>query len=82
LGIYEGALKPYKSTFVTGFPNFGIIFGLNAFLAHNSVIKTNEVQVKYVIKTLFKPMIKGSFSVLDVKEAAEHRDVADVQNQL
>ncbi|KAK5062645.1 hypothetical protein LTR84_004718 [Exophiala bonariae] len=74
--------QAYKATFVTGFPNFGIIFGPNAFPAHNSVIYTNEVQVEYVIKSLFRPIIKGSFSVLEVKEAAEHRDATDIQNQL
>jgi len=67
---------------VSGFPNFGIIFGPNAFPAHNSVIYTNEVQVEYVIKALFKPLLKGSFSVLDVKEAAEHRDATEVQTKL
>jgi cation diffusion facilitator CzcD-associated flavoprotein CzcO len=74
--------QAYKATFVTGFPNFGIVFGPNAFPAHNSVIFTNEVQVDYIIKTLFKPMLDGDFKVLDVKEAAEMCDANNVQTKL
>ncbi|KAJ9625205.1 hypothetical protein H2204_010592 [Knufia peltigerae] len=74
--------QAYKATFVTGFPNFGIVFGPNAFPAHNSVIYTNEVQVEYIIKTMVKPILRGDFQVIDVKEAAEHRDVNIVQARL
>jgi hypothetical protein len=74
--------QAYKSTFVSGFPNFGIVFGPNAFPAHNSVIYTNEVQVEYIIKTIFRPMIKGSFNVIDVKQDAEDRDANDIQEKL
>jgi cation diffusion facilitator CzcD-associated flavoprotein CzcO len=74
--------QAYKSTFVAGFPNFGIVFGPNAFPAHNSVIFTNEVQVEYIIKTMFRPMIQGSFTVSNVKEAAENRDARHIQSKL
>ena len=74
--------QAYKSTFVTGFPNFGIIFGPNAFPAHNSVIYTNEVQAEYIIKTLIKPMLRGSFETLNVKQAAEYRDANTFQEKL
>lgn len=74
--------QAYKATFVTGFPNFAMVFGPNAFPAHNSVIYTNEVQVEYIIKSMFKPMLMGSFSVIDVKESAEHRDASEVQHAL
>jgi cation diffusion facilitator CzcD-associated flavoprotein CzcO len=74
--------QAYKATFVTGFPNLGIVFGPNAFPAHNSVIFTNETQVEFIIKTLVRPMLKGSFKVLDVKEAAENRDANFVQEKL
>lgn len=77
----QGA-QAYKATFVTGFPNFGIVFGPNAFPAHNSVIYTNEVQVEFIIKTIFRPILKGSFAIIDVKEAAENRDANDVQQEL
>lgn len=74
--------QAYKATFVHGFPNFGIIFGPNAFPAHNSVIYSNETQTEYVIKTLIAPMLQGSFDVLDVKQAAETRDANEVQQNL
>lgn len=74
--------QAYKGTFVSGFPNFGIIFGPNAFPAHNSVIYTNEVQAEYLIKTMFKPILSGSFRTLDVKEAAEVRDANSLQDKL
>lgn len=74
--------QAYKATFVTGFPNFGIVFGPNAFPAHNSVIFTNETQAEYIIKTMMKPIINRNFSVIDVKEAAENCDANLVQNRL
>ena len=74
--------QAYKSTFVSGFPNFGMVFGPNAFPAHNSVIYTNEVQAEYIIKAIFKPILKGSFETIDVKEAAEYRDANTIQEKL
>lgn len=74
--------QAYKATFDHGFPNFGIIFGPNAIPAHNSVIYSNETQAEYIIKTLIAPMLKGSFDVLDVKQAAETRDANEVQRNL
>lgn len=74
--------QAYKATFVTGFPNFGIIFGPNAFPAHNSVIFTNETQAEYIIKTMIKPIVQKHFDVIDVKDAAENRDANFVQSQL
>ncbi|KAI9146807.1 Baeyer-Villiger monooxygenase [Paramyrothecium foliicola] len=77
-----GGAQAYKATFVHGFPNFGIVFGLNAFPAHNSVIYTNETQVEYIIKTLIRPVLRGYFEVLDVKQAAEDYHSNHVQEQL
>lgn len=74
--------QAYKATFVSGFPNFGIIFGPNAFPAHNSVIYTNEVQTEFVIKTVFRPLLRGDFQVIDVKESAEMADANNVQKEL
>lgn len=74
--------QAYKASMVTGFPNFGIVFGPNAFPAHNSVIYTNEVQVEYMIKTIFRPILKGHFRTIDVKEAAEVCDANSVQEKL
>lgn len=77
-----GGAQAYKATFVTGFPNFGIVFGPNAFPAHNSVIYTNEVQVEYIIKAMVRPILHRDFRLIDVKEAAEHCDATAVQARL
>ena len=74
--------QAYKSTFVTGFPNFAMVFGPNAFPAHNSVIYTNEVQVEYIIKSIFTPILKGSFATIDVKASAENHDANTIQQKL
>ena len=74
--------QAYRATFVHGFPNFGIIFGPNAFPAHNSVIYTNETQAEFIVKTLIAPVLRGSFDVLDVKQAAENCDANAVQESL
>ena len=57
----------YKSTFVAGLPSFGIISGPKVFPAKNLVIFTNGVQVEYIIKTIFRPVIQSSFTVSNVK---------------
>jgi hypothetical protein len=74
--------QAYKGTFVTGFPNFGIIFGPNAFPAHNSVIYTNETQAEYFVKSAVLPIVGGDFDVIDVKEAAEMRDSMHIKSAL
>lgn len=74
--------QAYKATFVSGFPNFGIVFGPNAFPAHNSVIYTNEVQVEFIIKTVVQPILSGAFKVIDVKQTAENLDASVVQSKL
>ncbi|KAE8423564.1 FAD/NAD(P)-binding domain-containing protein [Aspergillus pseudocaelatus] len=66
--------QAYRGTFVSGFPNFGIIFGPNAFPAHNSVIYTNETQAEFFAKAAVNPIVRGDFDVLDVKESAEMQD--------
>lgn len=74
--------QAYKATFVSGFPNFGIVFGPNAFPAHNSVIYTNETQVEYLLKSVFQPILRGNFQVIEVKEAAESYDSLSLQDDL
>ncbi|TIA74495.1 monooxygenase [Aureobasidium pullulans] len=74
--------QAYKATFVHGFPNFGIVFGPNAFPAHNSVIFTNETQAEFIVKTLIKPVLDGNFQTLDVKQAAENYNTMYVQERL
>ncbi|KIY03674.1 uncharacterized protein Z520_00365 [Fonsecaea multimorphosa CBS 102226] len=74
--------QAYKGTFVSGFPNFGIVFGPNAFPAHNSVIYTDEVQVEFIIKTVIQPVLAGHFKVIDIKDSAETLDANHVQRKL
>ncbi|KAE8143808.1 hypothetical protein BDV38DRAFT_276878 [Aspergillus pseudotamarii] len=74
--------QAYKATFVSGFPNFGIVFGPNAFPAHNSVIYANETQAEYIIKSLINPVVNHHFDVLEVKESAENRDASFTQSKL
>lgn len=74
--------QAYKASFVSGFPNFGIVFGPNAFPAHNSVIFTNETQVEFIIKALIKPVIRHHFDILEVKQASETRDSNEIQEKL
>ncbi|KAK7178628.1 monooxygenase [Paraphaeosphaeria sporulosa] len=68
-----------NATFVHGFPNFGIVFGPNSSPAHNSVIFSNETQIEFILKSMINPVLRGSFEVLDVKQAAEDRNVNQVQ---
>lgn len=74
--------QAYKGTLVSGFPNFGIMFGPNAFPAHNSVIYTNEVQAEYFAKSVVHPIVRGDPSAVDVKEAAETRDAMRIKAAL
>ncbi|KAL4939426.1 hypothetical protein BDV06DRAFT_214310 [Aspergillus oleicola] len=74
--------QAYRGTFVSGFPNSGMIFGPNAFPAHNSVIYTNETQAEYLIKAMFKPVLAGHIKSLDVKEAAETCEANALQEKL
>lgn len=74
--------QAYKGTMVSGFPNFGIIFGPNAFPAHNSVIYTNETQAEYFVKAVVNPIIRGDVDAVDVKESAEMRDALHIRASL
>ncbi|KAK1146048.1 hypothetical protein N8T08_003696 [Aspergillus melleus] len=74
--------QAYKSSIVPGVTNFGIVFGPNAFPANNSVIYANEVQVEYIVKTIFQPILSGHFTAIDVKEASEVRDANTIQEKL
>ncbi|KAK4053943.1 hypothetical protein OIO90_003780 [Microbotryomycetes sp. JL221] len=71
--------QAYHGTFVSGFPNFAIIFGPNSFPAHNSVIFTAEVQCEFTRKALIEPLIFGKAETVNVKQAAEDRNAQSVQ---
>lgn len=74
--------QAYMGTFVHNFPNFGILFGPNTFPAFNSVIYAVEVQVDYLAKTLFKPVIDGYADVVEVREEAEAQFVTELDKTL
>ncbi|RFU32297.1 hypothetical protein B7463_g4014, partial [Scytalidium lignicola] len=74
--------QAYWGTYVHNFPNFGILFGPNTFPAHNSALFACEVQVSYVTNTLFRPLLSGSASIVEVKGSAEDFFANSVQLQL
>lgn len=57
-------------------------FGPNTFPAHNSVLFTCEVQVEFIIKTLFSLIISNRASVVEVKQEAEDEFASGVQGLL
>jgi hypothetical protein len=57
-------------------------FGPNTFPAHNSVIFASEVQVDYIAKTLFQPIINGRAATVEVKKEAEEGFVESIDVEL
>jgi hypothetical protein len=57
-------------------------FGPNTFPAHNSVIFASEVQVDYIAKTLFQPLIDGRATTVEVKAGAEEKFVQHIDQEL
>ncbi|KAF2097820.1 FAD/NAD(P)-binding domain-containing protein [Rhizodiscina lignyota] len=78
---HRGA-QAYLGTYVHNFPNFAILFGPNTFPAHNSVIYSSEVQVEYIAKTLFAPIIDHRARTIEVKAAAEEQFAVEMDEQL
>ncbi|KAL9096318.1 MAG: hypothetical protein Q9165_001315, partial [Trypethelium subeluteriae] len=76
------AAQAYLGTTVSGFPNFGILFGPNTFPAHNSALYSCEVQVEYFARTILAPVIDRQVKAMVVHEAAETFWVNSVQKQL
>ncbi|KAF2233755.1 monooxygenase [Viridothelium virens] len=76
------AAQAYLGTTVSGFPNFGILFGPNTFPAHNSALYSCEVQVEYFARTILAPIIDRQVKALVVHEAAETFWVNSVQKEL
>jgi cation diffusion facilitator CzcD-associated flavoprotein CzcO len=74
-----GGCQAYHGTTVSGFPNLAILFGPNASPAHNSVIYSVEVQVEYVIKTFFEPLLSKRANAIAVKRSAEDYDCNLIQ---
>ena len=57
-------------------------FGPNTFPAHNSVLFASEVQVEYITRTMITPLLYRRARTVEVKEAAEHQWVNNVDHQL
>lgn len=74
--------QAYLGSFVHNFPNMAILFGPNTFPAHNSALFTCEVQVEYVTKTLFKSLLSGRATVMEVRGDAESQFTDSIQGEL
>ena len=56
--IWKGGARAYLGMTVEGLPNFGMLYGPNTNLGHNSIILMIEAQSRY-INTLISPIIKS-----------------------
>jgi len=70
--IWKGGARAYLGMTVEGLPNFGMLYGPNTNLGHNSIILMIEAQSRY-INTLISPIIKsrasgGALTVLPISE--------------
>ncbi|KIW32891.1 uncharacterized protein PV07_04404 [Cladophialophora immunda] len=66
-----GGAVAYKGMTVAGFPNFSILFGPNTFLAHNSAIFILELAADYTVRHIFRPILDGQATSVEVKAEAE-----------
>ncbi|KZS92905.1 4-hydroxyacetophenone monooxygenase [Sistotremastrum niveocremeum HHB9708] len=76
-----GGPEAYNTTALHGFPNFGIVWGPNAVTGHNSAIFTIENAVNYILK-VYKPVIEGEATTVEVKAQAEKDEVLSMQRDL
>ncbi|KAH8648487.1 monooxygenase [Xylariales sp. PMI_506] len=74
--------QAYLGTYVHNFPNLAILFGPNTFPANNSALFACETQADYAVNSLFKPLIDGRATVMDVKQSAEDRETNATHKQL
>ena len=70
--IWKGGARAYLGMTVDGLPNFGMLYGPNTNLGHNSIILMIEAQSRY-INTLISPIIKsrangGDLTILPLPE--------------
>ena len=59
--IWKGSAEAYKGITVEDLPNFGMLYGPNTNLSHNSLILVIEAQSRY-IKTMIKELLKARAS--------------------
>lgn len=74
--------QAYLGTHVHNFPNFAIMFGPNTFPANNSALFALETGADYAVKSLFKPLVDGRASVIEVKQSVEDRTTNAIHKQL
>jgi cation diffusion facilitator CzcD-associated flavoprotein CzcO len=74
--------QAYLGTYVHNFPNLAILFGPNTFPANNSALFACETQVEYAINSLFKPLLDGYASIIEVKQSAEDRETNAIHEGL
>ncbi|KAF1817472.1 FAD/NAD(P)-binding domain-containing protein [Eremomyces bilateralis CBS 781.70] len=74
--------QAYMGMHIHNFPNFALMFGPNTFPAHNSVIFASEVQVDYLAKTLFEPLLDRRARTVEVEKAAEDYFVEGIDLEL
>ena len=73
----------YKTISSSGFPNLGLLFGPNAFPSNNSCLFHTEVQIEYLERLLFRPLLKEkSCSRVDVKRAVEEKWYTQLRERL
>lgn len=62
----------FNTISVSGFPNFGLMFGPNGFPSNNSCIFQSETQIEYIERFLLRPLlVEKSCSSIDVKRDVE-----------
>jgi cation diffusion facilitator CzcD-associated flavoprotein CzcO len=74
--------QAYFGTYVHNFPNMAILFGPNTFPAHNSALFSCEVQVEFVTKSLFRPILDGKAELVEVKATAEDSWIESIDKEL
>lgn len=72
----SGGAEAYKGTVTSDFPEFFIIYGLNAVSGQHSVIFHSECQINYSCR-LLRPVLK-----IMVKSESQRRDLSWVHEKL
>lgn len=76
-----GGAEAYKGTVVNGFPNFFILYGPNAATGQHSVIFHSECQINYACR-LLRPVLSKGADAIEVKDAAQKRDLEWVHSRM
>lgn len=77
-----GGAEAYKGTAVAGFPNFFILYGPNAATGQHSVIFHSECQINFASRLLRPVLRAGGADSIEVKAAAQQKDLAWVHSKM